>query len=329
MNSFKRFAFAGLVGAGLMLSPVFAAEPETLNQKDIRQEIMQKEDAVTEFLKKASQGLNEKIQAAIADGSMNPQDMASMKEAMTKHGAQIFIDGEKLRETLKEPEERLKLDMELLSLVGQAAKSDMAVKIIGNWKGDIREIMIVTAAQRLQMMKEEFSPEFDALLKEAQQSTNPEIVKVAGMMLNEFFRNPIGKEFPKFPEGMKTTDGKDLSLERFKGKVLLVDFWATWCPPCRAEVPNIVKAYKEYNPKGFEIVGISFDESREKFDEYLKENAMPWPQYFDGKGWQNEVGPTYGIQSIPAMYLLDKDGKVVTSDLRGEKLEAELAKLLK
>ncbi|MEW6712461.1 MAG: TlpA disulfide reductase family protein, partial [Candidatus Riflebacteria bacterium] len=158
---------------------------------------------------------------------------------------------------------------------------------------------------------------------------NPEIVKVAGMMLNEFFRNPIGKEFPKFPEGMKTTDGKDLSLERFKGKVLLVDFWATWCPPCRAEVPNIVKAYKEYNPKGFEIVGISFDESREKFDEYIKENAMPWPQYFDGKGWQNEVGPTYGIQSIPAMYLLDKEGKVVTSDLRGEKLEAELAKLLK
>ncbi|MEW6712282.1 MAG: hypothetical protein AB1403_20850, partial [Candidatus Riflebacteria bacterium] len=158
MNSFKRFAFAGLVGAGLMLSPVFAAEPETLNQKDIRQEIMQKEDAVTEFLKKASQGLNEKIQAEIAGGSMNPQDMASLKEAMTKHGAQIFIDGEKLRETLKEPEERLKLDMELLGLVGQAAKSDMAVKIIGNWKGDIREIMIVTAAQRLQMMKEEFSP---------------------------------------------------------------------------------------------------------------------------------------------------------------------------
>jgi peroxiredoxin len=94
-------------------------------------------------------------------------------------------------------------------------------------------------------------------------------------------------------------------------------------------VPNLVKAYEEYNKKGFEIIGISFDESREKFDEYIKENKMPWPQYFDGKGWQNEVGPTYGIQSIPTMYLLDKDGKVITTDLRGGKLEEALAENLK
>lgn len=329
MKKFRKLAFATIVSAGLMFAPVFGAEPEELNQKDLRQELMQKEDAVTEFLQKASQELNEKIQAAVADGSMNPQDMASVKAAMTKHGAKIFIDAEKLRETLKEPEERIKLDMELLGLVGQAAPADMAVKIISRWKGDVKDIMTMTAAQRLQMVKEEFTPEFDALLKEAANSKNPEIAKAAGMMLNEFFRNPVGKEFPKFPAGMKTTDDKDLSLERFKGKVLLVDFWATWCPPCRAEVPNLVKAYKEFSPKGFEIIGISFDESREKFDEYVKENSMPWPQYFDGKGWQNEVGPTYGIQSIPTMYLLDQAGKVVTNDVRGEKLEEELKKLLK
>lgn len=329
MKKFRKLAFATIVSAGLLFSPVFGAEPEELNQKDLRQELMQKEDAVTEFLQKASQELNEKIQAAVADGSMNPQDMASVKAAMTKHGAKIFVDAEKLRETLKEPEERIKLDMELLGLVGQAAPANMAVKIISRWKGDVKDIMTMTAAQRLQMVKEEFTPEFDALLKEAANSKNPEIAKAAGMMLNEFFRNPVGKEFPQFPAGMKTTDGKDLNLERFKGKVLLVDFWATWCPPCRAEVPNLVKAYKEFSPKGFEVIGISFDESREKFDEYVKENSMPWPQYFDGKGWQNEVGPTYGIQSIPTLYLLDQAGKVITNDVRGEKLEEELKKLLK
>lgn len=328
MVNFKKFAFATMVSAGLMFSPVWAAESDTLNQADIRQEIMQKEDAVTEFLQKASQDLNAKIQEEMAAGTMNPQDLSSIKAAMTKHGAVIFTDGEKLRETLKEPEERLKLDMELLGLVGQAAPTSMAVTIINRWKGDIREIMTLTAAQRLQMVKESFTPEFDALLKEAAESKNPEIAKAAGMLLNEFFRSPVGKEFPKFPAGIKTTDGKELSLERFKDKVVLVDFWATWCPPCRAEVPNLVKAYEQYSSKGFEIIGISFDESREKFDEYIKENKMPWPQYFDGKGWQNEVGPTYGIQSIPAMYLLGKDGKVVSTDLRGEKLEEELAKLL-
>lgn len=329
MKKFTKLAFMALVSAGLILSTVSGAEPEKLNQADIRQEIIQQEDAVNDFLKNASQKLNEKLQAAVADGSMNPQDMESIKAAMKKHGAHIFTDAEKLRETLKEPEQRLKLDMELLGLIGQAASADMAVKIVNRWQGDIREIMIMTSAQRLQMMKEQFTPEFDALLKEAAQSKNAEVAKAAGMLLNEFFRNPVGKEFPDFPKGVKTTDGKELNLARFKGKVLLVDFWATWCPPCRAEVPNLVKVYKEYNPKGFEIVGISFDEKREDFDKYIEENAMPWPQYFDGKGWQNEVGPTYGIQSIPTMYLLDKDGKVVTTDLRGEKLEEELAKLIK
>lgn len=329
MNNFKKIIFVALVSMGMLLTPVFASEPEELNQEDIRQEMMQKEDAATKFLQQASQELNEKIQAEMAAGTMNPQDMASIKAAMTKHGAKIFTDAEKLRATLKEPEERLKLDMELLGLVGQAAPAAMAVKIINRWKGDVKEIMIMTAAQRLQMMKEEFTPEFDALLKEAAASKNPEVAKAAGMLLNEFFRNPVGKVFPEFPAGFKTTDGKDLNLARFKGKVLLVDFWATWCPPCRAEVPNLVKAYKEYNPKGFEIIGISFDEDRSKFDSYIEENKMPWPQYFDGKGWQNEVGPTYGIQSIPTMYLLDKEGKVVTNDLRGDKLEEELARLLK
>jgi thiol-disulfide isomerase/thioredoxin len=248
---------------------------------------------------------------------------------MNKYGNKLFAEAEALRKTLKEPEERLKLDMEMLGLVGQAAPVNQAVKIINNWAGDIREIMIITTAQKLQMIKEATTPEFDKLIEELKNSKNPKIVEAAERMLNEFFRNPVGKEFPQFPKGVKTTDGKDLTLERFKGKVLLVDFWATWCPPCRAEVPNLVKAYEEYNKKGFEIIGISFDESREKFDEYIKENKMPWPQYFDGKGWQNEVGPTYGIQSIPTMYLLDKDGKVITTDLRGGKLEEALAENLK
>ena len=110
---------------------------------------------------------------------------------------------------------------------------------------------------------------------------------------------------------------------------VLVDFWATWCPPCRAEVPSIVKAYKEYKDKGFEILGVSFDQDKAEFEKYIKENEMPWPQYFDGKGWENEIGPTYGIQSIPTMYLLDGEGKVVTTDLREGKLEEELKKLLK
>ncbi len=137
-----------------------------------------------------------------------------------------------------------------------------------------------------------------------------------------------GGVFQPFPAGMSTTDGQPLSLERFKGKILLVDFWATWCPPCRAEVPHLVAAYDKYKAKGFEIVGISFDKDRSALDNYLSANKMTWPQYFDGLGWNNKVGKTYGIRSIPSMVLLDGDGKVVSTNLRNGGLERELEKLL-
>jgi thiol-disulfide isomerase/thioredoxin len=330
MSNFKRLiTFVACFAFLLLGTQVAFSEPEELNQDQIRPEIMQKEDEVVDFLKKASEELNTKLQSEFAAGTVNPQDMDSVKAALKKHTKEIFAGALKLRKTLKEPEQRLKLDMEMLSLGAQSGLIDEVVKLIKNWKGEVREIMIVTAAQRLQLMKVDFTPEFDALLKELKGSKDPEIAAVAKRMLNEFFRDPAGKPFPEFPEGVKTVDGKDLNLKRFEGKVLLVDFWATWCPPCRAEVPSLVKVYNKYKDKGFEIIGISFDESREAFDKYVEENSMPWPQYFDGKGWKNEIGPNYGIQSIPTMYLLDKQGRVITNDLRNGKLEKHLEKILK
>lgn len=133
-----------------------------------------------------------------------------------------------------------------------------------------------------------------------------------------------GAPFPPFDE--KDMNGKPFSLAAFKGKVVLVDFWATWCPPCVAEMPNVVAAYKKYHDKGFEIAGISLDESRSALDAFLKKNDMTWPQYFDGKGWDNVLAGKYGIRSIPATFLLDRDGKIIDRDLRGEDLEKAVAK---
>ncbi len=137
----------------------------------------------------------------------------------------------------------------------------------------------------------------------------------------------VGSEFPNFEE--KDLTGKPLSIASFKGKYVLVDFWATWCGPCVAELPNVLNAYKEYHSKGLEIVGISLDEDKEKLNLFLKKHSMPWAQYFDGKGWQSKLAGQYGVNSIPATYLLDKEGKIIAKDLRGEALAAELEKLLK
>lgn len=122
-------------------------------------------------------------------------------------------------------------------------------------------------------------------------------------------------------------DGREVDVSKLQGKVVLVDFWATWCGPCVAELPNVLKAYKELHPKGFEIVGISLDSDKAELEGFVKAKGMEWPQYFDGKGWQNEISSKYGINSIPAMWLLNKKGMVVSTNARGG-LEEMVTKLL-
>jgi len=122
-------------------------------------------------------------------------------------------------------------------------------------------------------------------------------------------------------------DGTPVDLSKMRGKVVLVDFWATWCPPCRGEVPNVVAAYQKYHDKGFEIVGVSLDQDKDALLAFTKEHAMVWPQYFDGKGWDNSVSKSFGIDSIPAMWLVGKDGKLITTNAR-EDLAGNVEKAL-
>jgi thiol-disulfide isomerase/thioredoxin len=122
-------------------------------------------------------------------------------------------------------------------------------------------------------------------------------------------------------------DGTAVDLAQMRGKVVLVDFWATWCPPCRGETPDVVAAYQKYHAQGFEIVGISLDQDKAALQQYITDNHMPWPQYFDGKGWGSDIGQRFGIDSIPAMWLIGKDGLIATQNGRDD-LAGQVAKLL-
>ena len=135
-----------------------------------------------------------------------------------------------------------------------------------------------------------------------------------------------GAKFPDF--SAKDLLGNPLSVSKYEDKVVLVDFWATWCVPCVAELPNIIKAYNKHHSNGFEVIGISLDQDEQKLKSFLKAKEIPWPQYFDGKEWQNKLATKYGIDSVPATFLLDRQGRIIGQDLHGEALEEALTKAL-
>ncbi|MFC5580990.1 TlpA disulfide reductase family protein [Rhodanobacter terrae] len=124
----------------------------------------------------------------------------------------------------------------------------------------------------------------------------------------------------------KALDGRAVDLTKMRGKVVLIDFWATWCGPCVAELPNVKRVLAAYQDKGFVVVGIAMDreQDRQKLVNFVKKWHLSWPQYFDGKGLNTKFAKQFGIHAIPETFLLDKKGRVVAADIRGEKLELEV-----
>jgi thiol-disulfide isomerase/thioredoxin len=206
-------------------------------------------------------------------------------------------------------------------------------------------VSIYNDAQLAFIQKNPASPVSIYFVKEAL-STDLDAAKAGPMfqMLSPEMKNSSsGKELAALIEvgkrsmvGVSATDfsqpspqGVSISLSSFKGKYVLVDFWASWCGPCRAESPNLVKAYDKYKSRGFEIFSVSLDDKKDKWLKAVKDDGYTWPQVGDLKGWENEVSALYGISSIPFNFLVDPNGVIVARNLRGEDLENKLVEIFK
>ena len=157
------------------------------------------------------------------------------------------------------------------------------------------------------------------------ENTHPETIAKVKKKINSAGAFMVGGVAPDFAQ--LTPEGDSLSLSDLRGKVVLVDFWASWCGPCRRENPHVKKIYEKYKDKGFDVLGVSLDKTQKAWERAIEQDGLPWKHVSDLKGWKNEVAQLYSVKSIPHTILLDQEGKIVASKLRGPQLEQELAKI--
>ncbi|MDP2895702.1 MAG: TlpA disulfide reductase family protein [bacterium] len=312
---------AFLLTAAFALLTIHAAYPEATGASE-----KEATPAFQEFRNGQVKKFNELAASLQAKGLSQDDFMKQIQEYAQTKLLKEFLDYRKTEEGKKAEED---VDRESLVVAIHLADDEKVVEQVLQFERDAQkalELKLFAAEQYAGTQnKDRAKALVNAVLKESE-TKFPDIHQQAKMAL--FRVAPEGQVFPEFPEWAKDTDGKPLRVAEYKGKILLVDFWASWCGPCRGEAPNLVNAYVKYHGKGFEVIGISFDQSEKEFKQFMEDMKMTWREYFDGLGWDNKVGKVYGIGAIPAMYLLDKEGKVITDNARGPRLEEILKKYL-
>ncbi|XLS30980.1 redoxin domain-containing protein [Flavobacteriaceae bacterium M23B6Z8] len=183
----------------------------------------------------------------------------------------------------------------------------------------ILERMLFSGAKDTEEIQELFKP-----ISEEIKTTR--VGKNISKKLQELTKTSIGSIAPEF-QG-PTPEGTMLSLSDAKGKVTIIDFWASWCKPCRVENPRVVKMYHKYHDQGLNIIGVSLDKTADAWKKAIEVDSLPWHHVSNLKYWQDPIARLYNVRSVPATYILDENGKIVAKNLRGEALDAKVAELL-
>ena len=221
---------------------------------------------------------------------------------------------------------------------GELAAWDKLIAAPGNPTNDIADlvykkaelyVMLFNDLDKSEQLYRKVSEEYPGYRLASQAAHNSEILEqqIAKKRVQDSLAP--GSVFPDF--AVQDMQGKSLSVSNYAGKIVLVDFWATWCPPCLVELPSIVKLYKTHHDQGFEVIGVSLNKTEEREDlvTFFKKNPdVKWPQYFDGLFWQNKLAVKYGIEQTPSNILIGRDGRIIGKNLHGPALDEAITKAL-
>lgn len=283
-------------------------------------------DLLTVFLDKGNMVLTaeDSISHAVVKGSVANNDYLQLNGLLKDVNSQLDELEKQYRQAyMAEDEEGMK-KMEPQFDELEARKKQILVDYLKNNSNSPIGLYILNKYADYDINLVEIEPMFNKLGKHLRNTPSG---KEFAAGLEKAKRTAVGQPAMDFDQPDK--DGKNVTLASYKGKYVLIGFWASWCGPCRAENPNVLKAYSRFREKGFDVVSISLDEKKEKWLAAIQADNLAWTQLSDLKGWRNAVAEKYGIKAIPQNLLIDPNGNIIAKNLRGDALERKLEEVLK